>query len=166
MNIKTINIGNRLKAIELLAQIKNKNYGRIDIKIENLHLKKLNELMRKNIVDKNDAYVSAETLWSIMQEDQGEDVHHHHGLTDSDVLDGLRSITDPHLIIQAEINRYLIVSLFISSFGLPLMIVIEINATLRKDNKASVNKIVTIYPKDDIQGLIEKTPEKQLLYKK
>ena len=101
-----------------------------------------------------------------MQDKPGEDVHHHHGLKESDVLDGLRSITNPHLIIQAEINRFLIVSLFISSFGLPLMIVVEINATLRNDNQASINKIVTIYPKDDIQGLIEKTPEKQLLYKK
>ena len=166
MNTKTINIGNRTKAIELLIEIKNKNYGRIDIKIENLYLKKLNKFVDKNLFTKNDAYISAETLWSIMQDGPGEDIHHHHGLTESDVLDGLRSITDPHLIIQAEINRFLIVSLFISSFGLPLMIVVEINATLRNDNQASINKIVTIYPKDDIQGLIEKTPEKQLLYKK
>lgn len=49
MNTKTINIGNRTKAIELLIEIKNKNYGRIDIKIENLYLKKLNELIRQNI---------------------------------------------------------------------------------------------------------------------
>ena len=166
MNTKSINIKNHSQSLKVLEKFKNKNYGGIDIKIENLYLKKLNDLTRKKIFNKNDAYISAETLWSIMQEEPGEDIHHHHGLKENDILNGLRSITDPHLIIQAEFNRYLIVSLFISSFGLPLMIVVEINAVLRKDSKANVNKIVTIYPKDDIQGLMAKTPKSQLLYKK
>ena len=166
MNIKTINIGNAQKTLEDLAMIKGKNYGNIDIRISNLRLIKLNTLIGKNIFQKNDAYISAETLWYVMQSEPGEGKHHHHGLTENDVLEGLKSISDPHLIISTEQNRYLIVSLFISSFGLPLMIVIEIHSSLVTDLNANINKIVTLYPKDDIAGLIKKTPINNLLYKK
>ena len=101
-----------------------------------------------------------------MQPQPGEGKHHHHGLTESDVLEGLKSISDPHLIISTDQNRYLIVSLFISSFGFPLMIVIEIHSSLVTDLNANINKIVTLYPKDDIAGLIKKTASSNLLYKK
>ena len=166
MSIKTINIGNAEKTLEDLTKIKEKNYGNIDIRINNLHLIKLNTLIGRNVFQKNDAFISAETLWYAMQPQPGEGKHHHHGLTESDVLEGLKSISDPHLIISTDQNRYLIVSLFISSFGFPLMIVIEIHSSLVTNLNANINKIVTLYPKDDIAGLIKKTASSNLLYKK
>ena len=49
MSIKTINIGNAEKTLEDLTKIKEKNYGNIDIRINNLHLIKLNTLIGRNV---------------------------------------------------------------------------------------------------------------------
>ena len=49
MNIKTINIGNSEKTIADLNKIKEKNYGNIDIRINNLHLIRLNDLIGDNL---------------------------------------------------------------------------------------------------------------------
>lgn len=165
MNIKTINIGNPEKALEDLAEIKNKNYGNVDIKIENLHLKRINVLIRKNVFKKNDAYISAETLWEVMKEQGEEGKHHFHGLNEGDVVNGLSSITNPLYVIKTDLNRYSLISSFISSFGYPLIKVIELNAGLVNDQKAFVNKIVTIYPKDEIDKYVLKLPKENVLYK-
>ncbi len=155
MSIRIINVGNHDKAILEIKRIKNKNYGNVDIRVNNVHLRKLNKLTNIEIFVKNDLYVSAETLWTIMQSEDIDSKHHGHNLTAEDVVSGLRSICEPNLIVKAENNRYLIVTLFISSVGAPLMMVMEVNAGLVGNQTANINKIVTIYPRGDISDLLK-----------
>ena len=92
--------------------------------------------------------------------------HNSHGLTVDDVYMALQSIRDPRYVYIAKEGRYAIISSKLSHFNLPLLIVIEVGAGILGDVDANINKIITIYPKDDIDGLIEKLDKKYLLYKK
>ena len=162
MNIKTINIGNPEKALQSLNEIKNKNYGNVDIKIENLHLKELNKLLNNNAFKQNDAYISAETLWQIMQPAGLKIVHNTHGLTPETILRALKDVSHPFCILKSYFNRYVT----ISSFELNearILVIIEINAPLRKNHQAKINKIVTIYPSDTINAYLR---NKKILYLK
>ena len=160
MNIKTINIGNTEKAIESLNEINDKNYGNIDIKIENLHLKELNKLLNNNVFKQNDAYVSAETLWQIMQPAGIKIVHNTHGLSPEIILQALKDASHPFCILKSYLNRYITISSFEINES-RVLIIIEINASLRKNHEAKINKIVTIYPSDSINAYLR---NKKILY--
>ena len=98
MFLKTINANNYEKSIGILERIKLRNYGNVDIRVTNIHLKKLNTLLGRNIFNKNDAFITAETLWEIMQPLGKSKKHNHHGLTVDDVINGFKSIQNPHMI--------------------------------------------------------------------
>ena len=167
MNTKIINIGEKNKTITQLMSLKEKDHGNVDIKISNLHLIKLNTLAKQTLFTKNDAYISAHTLYCAMNNEDNSNnkgTHNYHDLTIDDIYEGLKSISNPSMIFSSDQNRYLIVSLFISSFGVPLLVVIEVHADLVKDKTANINKIVTIYPKGDVNDLLKGTKEK-LLYR-
>ena len=168
MQTKIINIGYHDEAIKRLGQAKEKDYGNIDIKITNLHLIKLNTLANQTLFTKNDAYISAHTLYCVMNDDNDDTykaTHNYHNLTVDDIYEGLKSICNPNMIFSSDQNRYLIVSLFISSFGVPLLVVIEVHADLINKKAANINKIVTIYPKGDVNDLLKGTKEK-LIYRR
>ena len=155
MNIKTINIGNTEKALENLNEIKNKNYGNVDIKIENIHLKDLNKLIDRTVFKQNDAYINAETLWESMQPIGLKIEHNTHGFTPNNLLSIFESLSNPFCILKTHFNRYtLISSIFINTTR--VLTIIEINAPLNKKKNARINKIVTIYPKDRIEKYIGK----------
>ena len=153
MNIKTINIGNPEKALENLIEIKNKNYGNVDIKIGNLHLKRINELVRKNVFKKNDAFINAETLWEVMQPVGEKNHHHFHNLTTENVLETLKTLSNPYCVLQTESNRLSILSTYEKN-GKRLVTIIEIDTVLLGLSAAKINKIITIYPKDRINNYI------------
>lgn len=46
------------------------------------------------------------------------------------------------------------------------MVIIEIGSGRIANPRASINKIVTIYPKDDIDRILAKTNPKDILYQK
>ena len=160
MNIKTINIGNPEKAVEDLTEIKNKNYGNIDIKIDNLRLTSLNELVGKRIFKQGNAYISAETLWEIMQPTGEKKEHNFHGLKPETVLQALKDMNHPFCILKSRLQRYVTISSFILN-ETRILIIIEIDAPLRKNHKAKINKIVTIYPSDSINAYLR---NKKVLY--
>ena len=153
MRIKTINIKNRTQSINDLKVFKNKNYGNIDIKIDNLHLQKLNTLIGKNVFQKNDAYISAETLWELMQEPGSRGHHNYHGLTTETLLDSLKSLATPFCVLKTFANRLTVISSIVLNKN-RLLTIIEINASLGNNQKAKINKIVTIYPKERIERYI------------
>ena len=155
MNIKTINIKNRTQSLKELENFKNKNYGRVDIKIENLHLNQLNELLGKRIFKKNDAYISAETLWELMQPIGQKKQHNYHGFSPSNILEIFLSLTKPYCILKTHLSRFTIISSIMLN-KTRLLTIVEINATLSKNRAARINKIVTIYPKDHIDQYIGK----------
>ena len=164
MNI-IINIKNK-KALKTLDYFREKKMANVDIKFENVHLKHLNEILDHDLFDKNDLYINSVTLWELMQPIGSSGIHNYHGLTPNDIVEALANLINPYCILKAKLERYLIVPVYISSFNEPLIIVVEKGAGLAINKNANINKIVTIYPKSDLDKMIEKTEENNVLYKK
>ena len=162
--MKTINVKNRKNAVADLKQIKSKKYVLADIKFENVHLRDINALLERNIFSKNDFYANTISLWELMQPQGKRGVHNHHDLTPEDIIDTLASITEPYCILKTEISQYAIMSTSKSHFGEPLFVIIEINSGLVEDKKANINKLVTMFPKRDIEKTIRGRNPKDVLY--
>ena len=163
---KTINIRNQEKAEAEIGKFKNRKYDSISLKLSNVHLLRINDIIRQNIFSKNDLYVNSETLWEIMQPIGGIGSHHHHGLTPKEIVDVLNSLTNPYCVYKSENNRYAIVSVILSESGKPLMVIIEVGASLVENPKANINKFVTMYPRSNLQKVIKMMNPKDILYRK
>ena len=165
MNI-TINLGERESSIVTLEQLGHNEYVPFDVQITNSHIMDLNNLIGRKVFRNNLLYINSETLHDIMKNEEGKGQHNYHGLSPEDVYMALSSIKDPQYVFVAKYNRYAIISVELSHLKLPLMLVIEAKAKLIKHLYAEINKIVTIYPKDQIDKYIEKLGKGLLLYKK
>ena len=159
-----INVGNRELASTIIAQIKENNYVPFDIRITNSHIMELNNLIGKKLFKKSTLYINSHTLWEIMQEVGDKGKHNYHGLTVEDIYDAIYSIRTPDFVYIAKSSRYAVVSSKLSHFNIPLVLIIEIGAGTTTDINANINKIVTIYPKDNLNGLITKMDSKNVLY--
>ena len=161
--IKNINIKSE-DALQELTQFKDKQYVNYDIRLRNVCLIKINELLRSNLFYKNDLFVNSDTLWSLMQEGGEDERHHHHGLTPNDILEALNNIQDPYCIFKTKHDRISIILLCLSHYGEPLMMIIEIGSGLINDTDANVNKLVTMHPKSDVERKVEEIDKKRILY--
>ena len=162
---RTINITNREKAIENLKDYKEKKYVLADVRFTNVHLLEINHLLFKDIFYKNDLFINTISLWELMQPLGDKGGHNYHDLSPEDIVDALSSITEPYCILKTEISQYAILSTTISHFGEPLMIIIEVGAGLDKNINANINKLVTMFPKRDIDKSLEHKDPKDILYK-
>ena len=167
MNSKNIiNLGNKTFALLVLEELKENDYVPFDVEITNSNIKELNELTGKKLFSKSSLYINSKTLYDIMQPEGKSDNHNFHGLTPEDVYMSMVSIKDPKCVFITKYERYAIVSIELSHFDYPLMVVIEKGAGFLLNVNANINKIITIYPKDHIDEYIEKIDERLLLYKK
>ena len=66
------------KAKNYLEVFKEKEYE-VDVKFENIHLKKLNTLVKEEMFSKNDLFAGGKTLFDLMQLEKGKDQHNYHG---------------------------------------------------------------------------------------
>ena len=165
--IKTINLGEREESVKALEILKEDNKTSRDIQITNSHITVINELTGKNLFRNNLLYINSKTLYEIMKDDEGKGQHNYHGLTPEDVYMALSSIKDPKYVFIAKLdNRYATISVELSHFDLPLMMVIQTNASLMTNIDTLINKVVTIYPKDHVDAYIEKLEKRMLLYEK
>ena len=162
---KIINIKTN-KAIKEIRNFRDKKYSLIEIKIKNVHLRELNKLMSFELFDKNDLYINSVTLWELMQPIGNSGSHNYHELSPEDICSALNSITTPKYIFRVINKRYAIVPVLISSYDEPLMIVIEKDAGLINNQNAKINKIVTMYPRNDLDKYLEGVEDKEILYKK
>ena len=162
---RTINIANREKAIENLKDYKEKKYVLTDVKFLNVHLREINKLLEFDIFVKNDLFINTISLWELMQPLGDKGGHNYHDLSPEDIVDALSSITEPYCILKTEISQYAILSTTISHFGEPLMVIIEVGAGLDKNINANINKLVTMFPKRDIDKSLEHKDPKDILYK-
>ena len=162
---RVINIGNKKQACKDLAQFQNKHYDAADIEFRNVHLLKLNALIGYRFFSKNSLYVRSSTLWEIMQPVGKMGKHHYHGLKPDDIVDGLGSLLESFLIYETYPNRY---AVLVSGNGTyqNLAIVIELNAGLSNNRNANINKLVTIFPKDNLDKKIAHIPAERIVYKK
>ena len=165
MNV-IINVGNYESAVNLLNQIKKREHIPFDIRITNTHFVNLNKLVGKTLFKKDSLYINSKTLWEIMQTNIGYGSHNYHGLSPEDVIIALRNITRPSIVFSTKNNRIAIITIKNSHFNQPIMIVIEIGASLRGNVNANVYKIVTMYPKSNSDKYLSKLSKECLLYKK
>ena len=159
-----INVGNRELSTTIIAQIKENNYVPFDIRITNSHITNLNKLTGRTLFRKDALYINSKTLWEIMQEGVGHGTHNYHGLSPEDIVLALEELDKPSVVINAKQNRLAIVTVSLSHFNEPLMIVIETGASLRGIINANVYKIVTIYPKSDMENYLKQMNRKDILY--
>jgi len=162
---KIINIKTK-KSIDEIAEFKNKEFSPCDIKFTNVHLKQLNEVINFKLFDKNDLYVSSTTLYELMQPIGNCGSHNYHNLTPEDIFNAINSLLHPLAVFSVKYERYAVVPIFNSSFSEPLMVVIEKGAPLLNRQNAKINKIVTIYPKSDLDKYLEGLKQQDVLYKK
>lgn len=162
---KIINIKSK-KAIKEINAFKEKRYSLVDIKFENVHLRDINKLLSDELFDKNDLYINSVTLWELMQPIGSAGTHNYHNLTPNDIFEAINSISKPACVLKVKRDRYAIIPVTISSFNEPLMVVIEIGGELINKQNANINKIVTIYPKSDIDAYLLKVNPKNILFKK
>ena len=168
--MKTINVGVLSRAIESIESLGQKRMDSADIRFQNVHLRRINELANRVLFAKNDLYVDASGLWDLMQSDKDEKGvrHHHHGLSSSSIARALSCLHDPELVaFDARSFRYLVVTL--SDKGKALLAIIETNAPLRGNRNARINKLVTIYEKDEYPSYatrLENRSEIRIYYKK
>ena len=161
---RIINILNKKEAVESLTDYKNKKYVLADVRFENVHLREINKLLEHDIFSKNDLYINTISLWELMQPLGEKGGHNYHDLSPEDIVDALSSITEPYCILKTEISQYAILSTTLSHFGEPLMVIIEVGAGLDKSINANINKLVTMFPKGDIERTIKNMNVKNLLY--
>ena len=162
---RIINIQNKKEAIESLNDYKNKKYVLTDVKFENVHLLKLNAYTRKDIFSKNDLFINTISLWELMQPLGEKGGHNYRDLSPEDIVDALSSITEPYCILKTEISQYAILSTTLSHFGEPLMIIIEVGSGNVIDKEANINKLVTMFPKRDVDKSLEHKNPKDILFR-
>lgn len=148
------------KAAEFISAFKTKQLSNLDIKLENVHLKRLNSISSYNIFSHSDLYVASSTLYELMQPQGKKGSHNYHELTPDDIIEGLRSLQKPKAIVETQSKRIIIITVCFSHFELPLMFVIERNTELTANVHKKVNKLITAYPKDEIDKYIDKSFKK------
>ena len=160
-----INIGNRKQACRELEQFKSKHYEAVEIEFTNVHLLKLNRKIGFRFFSKNSLYVSSSTLWEAMQPIGKKGKHHYHGLEPYEIVDALASLVEAFLIYETYPNRYAVLVSNISKYQ-NIAVVIELHAGLRNDRNACVNKLVTLFPKDNLEKKVVHIAKERIVYKK
>ena len=94
---RVINIGNKKQACKDLEQFKNKHYDAVDLRINNIHLIKINDYVGYKLFYKNSLFVRSSTLWEIMQPFGSGGKHHYHGLEPEEIIDALSSLSLIHI---------------------------------------------------------------------
>ena len=162
---KIIDVKNK-KAIKEIERFRLKKYQMTDIRFVNVHLKRLNKLLSYDLFSKNDLYINSSTLWELMQPVGDSGSHNYHGLSSQDIVDAISGIEDPYCILRVKRERMAAVPVSTMDPKRQLMVVIEIGAELIGHLHAGINKVVTIYPKTNIQKILERTNPKDILYRK
>ena len=162
---KIIDVKNK-KAIKEIERFRLKKYQMTDIRFVNVHLKRLNKLLSYDLFSKNDLYINSSTLWELMQPVGDSGSHNYHGLSSQDIVDAINGIERPYCVFRAKRGRLAIVPVSLGDATEPLMIVIEIGSGLIVNSRANINRVITIYPKDDIDRILSKMNPADILYKK
>ena len=162
---RIINIGNKKKATQQLEQFKNKQYESVDLEFTNVHLTTINDLIGYKFFVKNSLFARSSMLWEAMQPIGDKGRHNYHGLEPNEIVDALANLTNPHLIYESYYGRYVIVVLGNDKYPF-IMMIIELNAGLTNNRNANINKLVTIYPKSDLDKTLKKIMDNKIVYKK
>ena len=149
MNLNMIiNIGNEKTALELLTQFKEKEYVPFYVKITNTRIKDLNKVIGRVVFKKDALYINSQTLYEIMQDDGEAGTHHHHGLAPEQVYNALSRLKYSKDVIASYDNRYVVITDVVVSDEVKIVIIVAPNEVLIKEGVDNVVVIITIYPSD------------------
>ena len=138
-----VNIRKSGEALKTLNKIKDGRPSKACVKFINVHLIQINKIIESNVFNKNDLYVSNETLWEIMQPVGNKWHHHSHGLTSEDVLEAIQNIKNSNKIVFSYMNRLLIIST--TTIKGEIGVVIEPNVNIELYGLKNINKMITMY---------------------
>lgn len=161
--IKVINVKS-VDALKQISEYKNNKYVMHDVRFENVHMKRINALINYDLFSKNDLFINSVGLWELMQSKGGKGGHNYHDLSPKEVLDALNNIVSPYCIFKTKQDRLSIILSCVCHEGKPLMAIVEINADLIDKKNAKINKLVSLYPKDDIDEIVNKLHPNEVLY--
>ena len=161
---KIINIANTKASIAYLSSVKNNRFVPFAIRIINSHIVDLNKRIGKNLFNKDALYINSETLWEIMQPQGNKKSHNIHGLTELDIYESIKEISEPYCVIRGKMNRYTIITSTICHFNKQLFLILEVDAGLIQNFSAKIIKIVTIYPKSQLDAYIARQSKEDILY--
>ena len=162
---KQINIKNRREAIRVLRTYKEKKYSHQTIKICNVNLKVINSFLDYKIFSKNDLYVDSETLFELMQPSGSKGIHNYHHLLPEVILDTLNVIVRPYCVFYENNNKYAIITTKIVDEKDPIMVIVAVESRTNENMDANVNKLVTMFPKKNVESYIRNLNEDKILYK-
>ena len=149
----------------MIYQYKEKIFNGTIIRFSNTKLKRLNNLIGKNIFYKNDLFVDATTLYDLMQpEGERGTRHNFHGLQPETIWIVLNQLNSPVCVLNEGINRYAIVLLAKDKDGVPLLTVIQTGCRLGDEESANINKLVTMFRKEKILNFIKSFDIKDIIY--
>ena len=153
---KIINIKDKETSIKGLSDFKVKDYDPLEVEITNIHLTRLNKFCKTKVFKNNKLYISSSTLFDAMQPVGKRGHHHYHGLTEEEIIYSLASINTQDTVYQVGVDRFLIATSIIAKCGDIIIVLIDIDAALHNDCKAKINKIVTLYPKENCKKYLKK----------
>ena len=86
----------------------------------------------------------------------GHGRHHYHGLSSKLVLDTLNNAKAPYGIYKAGNKRFVVATIITNETNENVVLIIELGAGLKNNRDANINKLVSIYPRRNIDKVINK----------
>ena len=158
--IKEINLAKHKFAIKELTRIKEKKPVNQDVRFKNVHLLKVNENVKNKIFVKDDLFANTGKLYKIMNLPGITMNHDYHGITPEEVVKILSTIKFSKDVYGSYYGRFIILSGVRVFENLPALVIIETGASLTNNRNANINKLVSIYPKDNVYRYLEKFNKK------
>ena len=92
--------------------------------------------------------------------------HNFHGLSPEEIYDSLRDLQNTRCIASVRESRFVIVTNIIASCGDPIIAIVETGSPLTLNRNANINKVVTLYPKKNLDNYLKKIPKNKMTIKK
>ncbi len=160
---KFINIKDTKNALKDLEEFRSKRYSTI-VKLKNVNLKRINEIIEFTLFRKNDLYVDSDTLFDLMQPKGGRGKHNYHNISPKLFLSAINDLAKPICVLDDGHDKYAIVLMTKYENRDPLLSVIETGCRLDNDLDANINKLVTMYPKEKINNYLSRVKPNKIIY--
>ena len=163
--IRKINLGNKKEAIKAFKSFKTNDYVPFDIELLNSHLKNINDNLDVNVFRKSSLFITSKTLWECMQPLGAKGKHNFHGLSPEEIYDSLHDLQNARCIVSVYGTRFVVVTGVIASCGDPIIAIVETGSPLTLNRNANINKVVTLYPKKNLDNYLNKIPKNKIKIK-
>jgi len=163
--IRKINLGNKKEAIKAFKTFKTNDYVPFDIELINSHLKSINNTLGVNVFRKSSLFITSKTLWECMQPLGAKGKHNFHGLSPEEIYDSLHDLQNARCIVSVYGTRFVVVTGVIASCGDPIIAIVETGSPLTLNRNANINKVVTLYPKKNLDNYLNKIPKNKIKIK-